>query len=148
MSFTLLSLIIILILSFGAAAAAYIGYKSGLIKSSIRLALVVASAFLGAAITVLIVSIFKEQILQTAMAMEIEVIASLGESMEQYGETFAAILCMAFSAFAFIPVFLALYSLSRTVFRIVYKRKSKGFKTNTNESSSARPCAKRKVLRV
>ena len=131
MTFTLLSVVFAVVVSFAAVVSAYLGYKSGLVKSAVKLAITVSSAFLGAAVTVLIVGMFKDQF--TQLAMNIEALESLGDILSDYGETFAAILCMVVSAVMFVPVFGLLYFLSKVTVSVIYKRKSKGARANTAE---------------
>lgn len=131
MTFTLLSVVFAVVVSFAAVVSAYLGYKSGLVKSAVKLAITVSSAFLGAAVTVLIVGMFKDQF--TQLAMNIEALESLGDILSDYGETFAAILCMVVSAVMFVPVFGLLYFISKVTVSVIYKRKSKGARANTAE---------------
>ena len=64
MSITFLTPIIALIILSYALVYSIMGYKAGLVKSALNLAVCVASAFLGAAFSVLIVAMCKKLVIK------------------------------------------------------------------------------------
>ena len=111
-----------------AALYALKGCKAGLIKSAIKLAVVVGSAFMCAGLSVLTVQLFRNSISRKIEQMSI--LDGLRESIGDYAAVVNVVVRMLASAILFVPILIGVLLIARFVLSAIYK---KGGNTETDQ---------------